>query len=165
MTAEISECGKYRYLLGRNDLLGGECPPFRGAAIFIMLNPSTADSRQDDPTIRRCIGFAKREGFNELIVANLYALRSPSPADLWTADNPVGPDNDEWLETVMQLSGKVICAWGANAKPDRVDAFISMARAAGKKLHCLGTTKSGAPRHPLYIKASQPLIRFAGDTP
>ena len=156
MGADLSDCGQFRYTLTRDQLT----PDSKTSALFIMLNPSTADAVTDDPTIRRCIGFAKREGCKDLIVANLYALRSPSPSDLWTADDPVGPNNDEWLEILMQRRSKVICAWGAHAKPDRVSAFLSMAEAANKTLWCLGTTKAGAPRHPLYIRADQPLLPF-----
>ncbi len=152
MGAIISECGKYRYLLHRGD--GDRTMP------IVMLNPSTADATLDDPTIRRCKGFAEREGCGRLVVANLYALRATKPNDLWTADDPIGPDNDITLATLLALHGPIVCAWGANAKPDRVRWFVELAKAADAELFCLGTTKSGAPRHPLYIKADQPLVPY-----
>lgn len=148
--AEVSDCGQYRYTLGRRWGVGS-------AATFIMLNPSTADALQDDPTIRRCIGFAKALGCEALHVANLYAYRATKPADLWKADDPVGPENDEALRTAFRTAlreqGPVIAAWGANARPLRAEFVTVLARAAGVTLTALGATKDGAPRHPLYLRA------------
>ena len=87
--AVISKCGAYRYSLTRK---WSDAPLLS----FVMLNPSTADAKEDDPTIRRCIGFARREGAGGLIVANLYALRSSSPEALWAARDPIGPQNRRW---------------------------------------------------------------------
>lgn len=84
--ADISACGAYRYRLDRLGALLG-----RGAVNFVMLNPSTADAEQDDPTIRRCLGYAFRWGFARLIVTNLYALRSTDPRALWEHPDPIGP--------------------------------------------------------------------------
>ena len=157
MSAKISECGRYRYLLTR--------PPEsmlaeRGTALFIMLNPSTADAEIDDPTIRRCRGFARDWGCNGLTVANLYAFRATDPSELWKQDDPVGPENNEQLYALAKEYGDVVCAWGANAKTERAQEVVRILEGAGARLWCLGTTKSGAPRHPLYIKADQPLVEF-----
>jgi hypothetical protein len=154
MTAKITECGQYRYLLTRKSEL--DCPD-KGTALFVMLNPSTADAETDDPTIRRCRGFARDWGCAGLTVANLYAFRATNPSELWSQDDPVGPDNNEELYALAKEYGDVVCAWGANAKPDRVQEVIRILEGAGARLWCLGTTKSGAPRHPLYVKADQPL--------
>lgn len=157
MTARISDCGRYRYLLTRpTESILSE----RGTALFIMLNPSTADAEQDDPTIRRCRRFAKDWGCNGLTVANLYAYRATDPSELWLADDPVGPDNDRQLADLAREYSEAICAWGANAKPERVQQVVEIFQKAGAKLWCLGMTKSGAPRHPLYIRADQELISW-----
>jgi hypothetical protein len=155
--AAISACGAYRYSLTRK---------WSGAPLlpFVMLNPSTADAEEDDPTIRRCIGFARREGAGGLIVANLYALRSPAPEALWSARDPIGPKNRRTLvglaaQAVAQ-SLPIICAWGALARQDQIHGALRMFHASGARLACLGRTQRGAPRHPLYVRADQPLERF-----
>jgi hypothetical protein len=153
MSAIISACGTYRYVLSRD----GDLTSHKGPAVFIMLNPSTADAELDDPTIRRCRSFAQTWGCNGIRVVNLYALRSTDPAALWTHSDPVGPDNDDWLERIALAAPEVVCAWGANAKADRVREVATRLTTAGVQLKCLGTTKHGAPRHPLYVHGQQPL--------
>ena len=134
---------------------------------FVMLNPSIAD----DPTIRRCIIFAKREGAQAMHVFNLFALVATDPADLLTHPDPVGVGNDALLRDIACHHGrfKTVVAWGANrlATPERTAVLTDSAAAAGTKLWCLGTTKSGAPRHPLYVRGDTPLIQWAalGDQP
>lgn len=157
MGALISECGQYRYWLDR-DL--GVLQATRGPVLFAMLNPSTADAEQDDPTIRRCKAFAKAWGCPGLTVANLYALRATNPADLWRHPDPVGAKNDIWLQNVAREFGDVVCAWGVNAKPERVEQVRKILTDAGARLWCLGATKDGHPRHPLYVKGDQPLVRW-----
>lgn len=158
MSAEISLCGQYRYTLTRPPLTPY---PDRGTAVFCMLTPSTADATLDDPTIRRCRGFAERWGCNGITVVNLYALRSTDPRGLWDHADPVGPENDYWLWRAARDCGTVVCAWGANARIDRVREVVALFRKAGADLRCLGQTKAGAPRHPLYIRADQPLVPWA----
>lgn len=149
--------GDYRYWLRRTWQADTEHLP------IIMLNPSTADADADDPTIRRCVAFAKRQGYGGLFVANLYALRSTDPAQLWLHPDPVGPRNDE--ELAMLFDGArlwdrtVLCAWGANARPERVARVRELA--AGVELLALGTTKAGAPRHPLYVRGDTPMEAWA----
>lgn len=147
-TAILSPCGRYRYRLTRRWGDGPTCG-------FVMLNPSTADADQDDPTIRRCIGFAKREGCGGLIVVNLFAWRSTSPLGLLDADDPVGPDaDDHLLLAIDQVDGPLIAAWGVwnrGTRPGDVRAMI------GKHCVCLGKTKDGHPRHPLYVKGETSL--------
>lgn len=144
-SAVLSPCGRYRYRLRRTWDTGVQ------VLGFVMLNPSTADATTDDPTIRRCIGFARDWGFGGLAVANLYAYRATKPADLWLAEDPVGPENDEHLAALFTASdvGMVVAAWGANARPDRVTEVSALPGAV--TLHALGLTKDGAPRHPLYM--------------
>lgn len=153
--AVISDCGLYRYTLHRPPEVRH---PERSTAALVMLNPSTADATQDDPTIRRCRGFARAWGCAGLTVLNLYALRSPDPAALWKAVDPIGPENDDYLRRIAREYGDVVCAWGGNAKPDRVATFLRIMARAAARLWCLGMTKDGSPRHPLYVRADQPLV-------
>ena len=157
MTAIISPCGQYRYCLKRESeqLFPGKSP-----ALFVMLNPSTADACQDDPTIRRCRGFAKSWDCDGIIVANLYALRSTDPSELWRHADPVGPDNDMHLHLLANGVCDVVCAWGKHAKPERVEQVVKVLQSSGARLWCLGVNKDGSPKHPLYIRADQPLIRW-----
>jgi len=156
--ALISNCKKYRYWLNRpfeDSFLGTK------TVLFVMLNPSTADAFIDDPTIRRCINFAKSWGYKGLIVVNLYAYRATKPCDLWKCKDPVGPENNQWLSKLTKEKNfTVVCAWGANAKSEQVEKFKNITKNNNTKLWCLGTTKNGSPRHPLYIKADQPLIEW-----
>jgi hypothetical protein len=164
--ALISDDGLYRYALGRRWETSLDGP---GAAVFVMLNPSTADAEQDDPTIRRCIGFAKALGCGGLHVVNLYAYRATKPADLWLAADPVGPDNDHILGETFRAAvtdmRPVIAAWGANARPDRVADVKRLARSCGLTLRALGITKDGAPRHPLYLRADSTPTRWPAHSP
>jgi len=155
LSAIISPCGQYRYLLSRPS---GQPDPRKSTVLFLMLNPSTADASVDDPTIRRCRGLSKAWNCNGFTVANLYALRSTRPETLWSHPDPVGPDNDRWLRNLAIEYRDVVCAWGALGKPERVRVVAEILSDAGARLWCLGTTKTGAPKHPLYIRADQPLI-------
>lgn len=145
--AYISPDGLYRYTLSR---WWGDGAVLR----FIMLNPSTADADIDDPTIRRCIGFARTLGFDGVRVVNLYAFRATKPADLWRVDDPTGGRfNEDLLRSILLLAERdlVIAAWGAGAKRHRVAEVMSWPGA--EHLQCLGLNKDGTPRHPLYLPA------------
>ncbi len=157
--AIISDCGTYRYTLTRSRYADER--PDRGTALWCMLNPSTANAEQDDATIRRCRGFAHDWKCNGLTVVNLYALRATDPNELWKHEDPVGPDNDHHLRTIACEYGDVLCAWGANAKPERVKAVIAIFKEAGARMWCLGTTKHGMPKHPLYIAADTKPVRWS----
>lgn len=146
--------GRYRYLLRRRWGAGPR-------VAFVMLNPSTADASRDDPTIRRCVGFARRWGFRSVDVVNLFAYRTPHPRALARAADPVGPANDRHLRRAVRRAALVVCAWGAT------DLAHARARAVaglfdGIRLRCLGWTRSGAPRHPLYLRRGARLRRFSG---
>ena len=143
--AVLSPCGRYRYSLTRMFFTG------RGRVLFIMLNPSTADAETDDPTIRRCIGFAHRWGFQELAVANLFAWRATDPRELRRADDPVGPENDRHLMMMSGCADAVIAAWGARGSyRNRAAEVLDLLE--GTVEH-LGLTKQGNPKHPLYLRA------------
>ncbi|EUC12111.1 DUF1643 domain-containing protein [Paraburkholderia hospita] len=156
MSAIISPCGQYRYLLKRH---AESMSPMKTTPLFVMLNPTTADPTLDDLTIRRCRGFAKLWDGNGLTVANLYALRSTAPAALWSHPDPVGPDNDDYLWNLASDCGDVVCAWGSNAKPEHAARVATILADAGARLWCLSTTNDGSPRHPLYVRY-QPLIEW-----
>lgn len=151
-TAVVSGDGRYRYRLSRT--WGTEVP-----MVFIMLNPSTADAEQDDPTIRRCIGFAKREGCEGIVVVNLFAYRAANPKSLWQQPftERVGPDNDDhiaWAFRHASIHGSpIVAAWGSH--PQASTQAVRIAQ-RGVRLQCLGRTKDGDPRHPLYVRADAP---------
>lgn len=154
--AEISADGLYRYSLFRRWGSSKFCT-------FIMLNPSTADAEIDDPTIRRCINFAKRENCEALLVVNLFAFRATNPQMLRLAIDPVGERNDTIVGlAILYSEGPVICAWGSHPDAqERGNNFIR--KYEGERIfYCLGITKSGAPRHPLYVRNDQPLIEYKG---
>ena len=152
MSAYLSDDRVYRYSLTRDIApLDGE-----GTVTFIGLNPSTADETADDPTIRRCIGFARRWGFARLKMLNLYAYRATDPRDLYAVDDyppyatQIGPENDCVIAKVVGGSDLVVCAWGAGSRsPNREGQVLDLIAAP----HCLGLTKEGQPRHPLYVRA------------
>lgn len=162
-SARISDCGTYRYTLTRHWGPGQ-------ALMFVMLNPSTADALKDDRTIGRCIEFAKREGYDGIVVVNLYALRSTDPAAILTSPDPVGPDNDLYITPLLTERVRrglpVVAAWGSFATTASRGAFAGrasrvLALVAGVDWRCLGVTKvTAAPRHPLYVRGDQPLIPY-----
>mgnify|MGYP001231335547 CR=1 FL=1 len=146
MSALFSECGLYRYRLTRT--LHGDKNPL----LIIGLNPSTADATHNDPTIRRCIGFAERWGHNALVVANLFSYRSTQPKGLKKARFPVGPETDRILQEEAMKAGTILAAWGAHGGLfDRNRDVLALLQ--DYPLFCLGKTKAGHPRHPLYIRA------------
>lgn len=156
-SAVLSDCGCYRYRLTRTWDLAE--PPL----VFCMLNPSTADASKDDPTIRRCIGFARREGCGGIVVVNLFAWRSTHPDLLPVSDSQAeGPENREHVIAAAK-GRRVVVAYGAHhrAHPHIVLPLLETLRWVASGIYCLGTTKSGAPRHPLYVRADAPLERIA----
>lgn len=143
-SAVISPCGTYRYELNR--VWDSELP-FVG---WVILNPSTADAAHDDPTIRRCIGFAKRWGYGGIVVRNLYGLRANDPGELRNHHDPVGPENHAYL-AMAHHDAVTVCAWGSH--PLAIDPgrqLITDLATAGVDVRCLCVTKTGHPRHPLY---------------
>jgi hypothetical protein len=114
-----------------------------------MLNPSTADEHSDDPTLRRCIGFARQWGLGGLNVVNLYAFRATKPADLWLAADPVGPENDRYLASAAATDELIVAAWGTHAKRERIQQVLALP--GFDRLSCLQITKRGYPSHPLFL--------------
>lgn len=150
-SAVLSPCGRYRYRLQRTGLCPGS-----DRVLFVMLNPSKADGRVDDPTIRRCMGFARGLGCAELEVVNLFAWRATKPAELHGLPDPVGSDNDWHIADAAARVGPVVCAWGASRMVDR-RRLHRVLELLPRPLHCLAVTKAGAPKHPLYVPAAAPL--------
>jgi len=144
-TATLSQDRRYRYVL-RRDWSGVLAPT--GYAMVIGLNPSTADETVDDPTIRRCIAFAQAWGYSGLCMANLFAFRATQPKDMFAAEDPVGPDNNDWLLDCAAGAAIVVAAWGAHGTYRERDTW---ARASLGDLHYLRLTKDGHPGHPLYL--------------
>lgn len=124
----------------------------RPAAVFVMLNPSTADAFRTDPTVTRCQGFARREDCGGLIIVNLFALRATDPRDLRGHPDPVGAGNDQYISGHCASGRLVIAAWGAHGRlHGRDQAVLSMLAGARIAVRCLGVTAGGMPRHPLYL--------------
>jgi len=149
--AIISDDEKYRYALWR--VWDEDLDP----VMFIMLNPSTADAKKDDPTISKCIAYTKRWGYGSVFVCNLYAYRTTYPEILKTVNDPVGPLTDRWMKTVSLMCAMKIAAWGNNLlSQSRVDQV----RRIVTPLNCLEKSKSGNPKHPLYLRKNLKPISF-----
>lgn len=145
--AVISKCGKYRYYLSRTWDLN-----LRRLA-WIMLNPSTADAEQDDPTIRRCISFSKKFGYGSIEVINLFAFRATDPKELLTEKDPIGTENYKWLSECDAYD--YIVAWGSNKFA--IEWLKYNAVRLPSKMYCLGINKDGSPKHPLYVSSKTEL--------
>ena len=150
----------YRYVLTRV-LREHSASGIPGTVLFCMLNPSTANEVEDDPTIRRVKSFADRDGYDFLSVVNLYAARATDPRDLGSFDDPVGPDNDRTICTEVARAHLVVAAWGV---PRGSDAYaracdVLAILAAERDVFRLGEpTRGGHPRHPLYLHSETPLV-------
>ena len=152
----------YRYTLRRAWSMTG------GIVCWVMLNPSTADESTDDPTIRRVMRFSKDLGFSQLEVVNLYALRATDPKVLGSVPRheAIGPRNDAAIHIAVGLADAVVFAWGAsNPHPQRATDVIRIVQYHATRAWCLGTTKAGHPRHPLYVPAAQGFLPWATVNP
>ncbi|WP_029029158.1 DUF1643 domain-containing protein [Salinarimonas rosea] len=161
MSAVFSPCGTYRYRLERP---GDDARAGAPALAFVMLNPSTADAYRDDPTIRRVRLLARGFGYGPVVVANLYGLRSADPRALAAHPDPVGPETPAHLAAIAAQVRDVVCAWGNHAEPARARAALALLAGAGARLWHLGLTKSGAPRHPLYVPRDVPLTMLVDES-
>jgi hypothetical protein len=150
--ATISDCQKYRYALSRTwDVK-------KKTVLFIALNPSTANERNDDPTIRKCINYANKWGYGSLLVANLFAYRTTKPTKLRYVKNPVGNDNDQHIMDLSKNAGLIVAAWGNEGSLFNRDKEIIRLI---PNLMCLKINKSGQPAHPLYQKKDIEIFRFS----
>lgn len=153
--AVLSDCRRYRYSLSR---WWGE--PTLGYAMFIGLNPSTADEVEDDPTIGRCVSFARHWGYGGLVMVNLFAYRATNPAEMMAADEPVGVDNDKHLLALARDARIIVAAWGNKGAYQGRDITI---RALMPSLHALTVTAAGQPGHPLYLPKTLVPIPYQPD--
>jgi len=160
MSAFFSANRTHRYALTRDIE-----PKAAGYAMFIGLNPSTADETNDDPTIRRCINFAKSWGYGRLVMTNLFSLRATDPRVMKACAAPSDKANDDQLLISAANAGIIIAAWGVHGVHlNRELQVRQLMYAAGVTLHCLGLTKGGHPKHPLYLRAeTEPVVFCAID--
>lgn len=159
--AQLSECGKYRLFLYR-EIMEPKYPFHPNLlAAFYMVNPSTADHREDDQTIRKLYGFARLLSVSRFLVVNLCTLRTPNVKDLQDADDPIGPDADLAIVYAMKSATYHVVGWGSlNKLPvclqNRYNAVVGAAQVFGRTLFCFGTTKDGHPKHPLMTGYDTP---------
>ena len=149
-TAQLSHCRNYRYALWRT---WDDTKPW---VMFIGLNPSTADETTDDPTLTRCINYAKAWGYGGVCMANLFAYRATEPMNMKAAQDPIGSDNNAWLIKLAKQASLVVAAWGNNGgylgRSKQVVALMP-------HLSCLKVNQSGEPAHPLYQAAKlKPMV-------
>ncbi len=129
----------------------------RPSLMIISLNPSAEDGELNNPTIRRCIGFAKRWGFGRLFITNLFSFKTSSPKDLFNSENPIGNKNDYWLKKLSKKVDKVVLAYGNHGKfKNRHEEILKIIHDP----YCIKKSKTGMPMHPLYLKYTEEPIRF-----
>ena len=150
--ATFSDCRKYRYALSRT--WNGK----KKTILFIGLNPSTANEKIDDPTIRRCINYAQNWGYGSLLMVNLFAYRATMPSELKNVKNPIGNDNDLHIIELSKKADIAVAAWGNEGSLLNRDKEVKKIL---PNLMCLKINKSGQPSHPLYQKKDLKLIKYS----
>jgi hypothetical protein len=145
---------KYRYKLWRKL---DHKNPLR--ILWIMLNPSTADAKIDDATIKKIRKYSARLGFGEFQVVNVYAYRATNPKELQSVEDPFGEENDYILMDAIKHTDRIVCAWGANAGEDG-RKLAALIRSMDVPMKCLKINKDGSPAHPLYQPDAAELIDF-----
>ena len=150
--ATFSDCQKYRYALSRT--WNGK----KKTILFIGLNPSTANEKIDDPTIRRCINYAQNWGYGSLLMVNLFAYRATLPSELKNVKNPIGNDNDLQIIEHSKKADIAVAAWGNEGTLLNRDKEVKKIL---PNLMCLKINKSGQPSHPLYQKKDLKLIKYS----
>jgi hypothetical protein len=167
----FSACGRYRWWLSRH------WSPEASPVVFLGLNPSSADGRRDDPTLRRLIALARRWGHGRLLVLNLFSRVGHDPAGLRRCREPVGEDTDRWLATALAwlrqqpppLLGpppRLWLGWGHRGGLRGREAHVlARLRCWGGEVVCVGVTRQGHPRHPLFVRSSQPPLPFFAEVP
>jgi hypothetical protein len=151
-SADFSSDRKYRYSLTRI------WDRKKGHVLFVCLNPSTADESVDDPTIRRCIRFAESWGFGGMVMVNLFAFRATVPKEMMACKEPVGTANTFYWRVEHEAASITIVAWGVRGSYKGIDKEFMYY--VGDEVSCLGTTKEGQPKHPLYLKKTLKPIAF-----
>lgn len=156
-SAKFSPDGRYRYWLTRTVALKKKFKDREGfTAVFIMVNPSTADAFRDDQTIKKVVGFARKYGWNKVIVVNLFAYRATRVKELATVRDPVGEENDDYIRRAFEKADIIVAAWGRSSKfpPFFRGRYLEVCNMvpSRKKLHSLGDPcQDGHPKHPLTL--------------
>src|SRR5438874_4748208 len=145
---------RYRYSLWR------AWSAYHPRIAFVLLNPSTADEQIDDPSIRRCMGFARAWNFGSMEVVNLFAYRATDYRELFKANDPIGEENNHFRKQAVECCSTVVLGWGTRGMLLGRDRQILSLLAGRKDLYCLGITKDGQPRHPLYVQGDTRLVPF-----
>jgi len=153
--AVFSRCETYRYTLERRWSRGP-------LLLWVLLNPSTANAQVDDPTNRRGISFSIKWGYAGCVFVNLFAYRTPIPHLMKRADDPIGPDNNFHLRDQAGKCQDIIVAWGTHGAHHGRDSEV-IGLLSEHSLSCLGITKHGFPKHPLYLSKNTERIDFAGN--
>jgi hypothetical protein len=159
--ALLSDDLMYRYWLFRQ---WGRSPVEGKPVLWCLLNPSIADARIDDPTVRRAAVFSDEWGFKSMMFVNLYAHRTAYPRELKKVGAPVGPLTDSWIITLATAADRIVVAWGQDPLQDRrAEHVLSLLHAAHQRpLQCFGVNENGHPKHPLYLKNHLPLQEYHG---
>lgn len=152
--AVIDHTERFRYQLWRT------WDPNKERLLWVMLNPSTADHTNNDPTIRKCIGFAKLWGYGSIEVVNLFALRSREPRNLVTTSDRIGEWNDTAISRAVARAGCVVAAWGAPSWPFVSSRALEVEAELPGTVYCLGRTNHGHPKHPLFPAYATPPESF-----
>lgn len=155
--AELSDCGLYRYRLWR------EWDARLGRVLWVLLNPSTADAERDDPTVKKCCGFARRWGYGGIEIINLFAFRATNPMDLLGAADPIGPANDQVIgDALLRDFSLVVAAWGRDGSLLDRGGSVRPRLRAHPRVMCLGETKTSPrePKHPVRLGYNTELRPF-----
>lgn len=153
-TCVFSACRTYRYRL--EHVWDASLP----LVAFVMLNPSTADEQQLDPTLRRCRGFAQSWGYGGFAVGNLFAFRATDPRVMKAALDPVGPDNDDHLVRIATECAAVVCAWGQHGKHKGRAERVLWALRKHADLGAIELSNDGSPKHPLYLRSDRQIVSY-----
>jgi hypothetical protein len=155
--ADFSPCRNYRYRLWRR------WSPAGSSVLWLMLNPSRADERHNDATIRRCIAYSQSWGYAAMDVCNLFAWCATHPRDLFAATSPVGRQNDNIIRRQIRCADLIMAAWGVHGDyRDRAFEIMTLLAGLDQPVYCLGTTRKGAPKHPLRLaKTLRPVLYHA----
>ncbi|MHC6178781.1 DUF1643 domain-containing protein [Clostridium sp. JNZ X4-2] len=151
--AFIDLTGKYRYTLSR---IWNENS---GKVVFILLNPSTADTFEDDTTVKKCISFAKHWNFGSLEIVNLFAYRCTDAKSLKNVSDPVGIKNNQYILKAVKNADKIIAGWGNGSDfCNRASDVLCLLKSY--KLYCLEINKTGSPKHPLFLSLDTELKEY-----
>ncbi len=158
MSAKLSKCRQYRYQLSRNaDIFGHQVFAYFG------INPSTADEREDDSTVKKWMGFTQLNNGKQFVVGNVFAYRATNIGELATVTDPIGPDNDKYISAIIKEADILVPCWGSRNKlptklHEHLDQLMERLKTSGKPIKVFGWTRSGDPLHPLMLAYKTPLI-------